>query len=563
MLGALGAPYLGWQVAKALWNTPEDDEHERILGFGGRVGEWAAALTRARWMRRSGVLGVAYNCFLGHAGALASPPGGPWLVSMLGLRNTVLLVLTMMAAGLALLGLFEWSLFTLVLAPFALGSRALLEPLLQTGRVETLAWGLVVLAAGALAMGFNMVVGVLVAAALCIAPLPATIGAVALLGCLVKDRGMTFGLLEYLLLVVPVGVLWWLPFLTHGRERVGFQVADAAAAPDWQAARIQDLDQRVRELVRPAAALVLAALFLGGAGFATLGLAAVVGGGLWVLRRERYLVHPSTFDLAVLVTGLLAVGWSEGVVTPIVFLVVLWFLHGVDSPAQDAAAYVQPLRCRSQLETIRDLALELPDTSRVAVEFGPGGWQHGLDRLLAYALADRHGIELLSGVGRDEVAPQVPEEYQRHMNLNDGAEHLLERMERVGVRYMIAYTPELVAGLREAGFRERRKVELLGFERDGFFREGRTFTLRLLQAPGNIARLTPQAAVERKPNQLSFQARAGQRYLLKYACYRGWKATDAEGRELLVDDALPGMWITVPQDTTVQLRYSWWNYFGR
>jgi len=344
-----------------------------------------------------------------------------WLGTRKGIEARVVKQAGYQIEWLSITGLRGKNAATLLLAPFALGNRALLDPLLRIGRIETLAWGLVVLAAGALAMGFTMVVAALVGVAMCIAPLPATIGAVALLGCLFKDRGMSFGLLEYLLLVVPVAVFWWRPFLAHGREKVGLEAAaGAAAAPDWQAARIKKLDHRVRALVRPAAALVLAAVFLGGAGFATLGLVAVVAGGLWAVSRERYLLHPSTFDLAVLVTGLLALGWSAGIVTPIVFLVVLWFLHRVESPAQDAASYVRPLRFQPQVESIRYLAAELPDTSRVALEFG--GWRHGLNWLLAHALADREGVELLSGVARDQVAPDVAEGYERYMNLEDGAE---------------------------------------------------------------------------------------------------------------------------------------------
>lgn len=564
LLGALGAPYVAWQVATALWQTTadEDDDKPQVLSLGGGVNGWMAAFTRARWMRRTGFFGVATSCYLGHAGALVSPPGGPWLVSRLGLRNTTLLVLSMMALGLALLGVFQLNLSPLVLAPFALGSRALLDPLLRTGRVETLAWGLVVLAAGALALGFNMVVALLVGVALCIAPLPATVGALGLLGCLFQERGVTFGVVEYLLVVVPVAVLWWWPFLAHGREKVGFETADAAAAPDWQVARIQALEQRVRALVGPAAALLLAALFLGAAGFAVLGLAVVVAAGLWILQRERFLLHPSTFDLAVLVTGLLAVGWSSGILTPIVFLVVLWFLHGVESPGlQDAPGQVRPLRFESQLQSIRSLVAQLPDTSRVAVEFK--GWQPGLNRLLAHALADRDDVELLSGVDRYEVAPEVPDGYERHMNLEDGAEVLLERMERVGAQYLISQGKELSRGLERAGFRELRVVEMAGFEPDGPFREGETIVLRLLEAPGAMARISPAVGIEKKPNQLAFAAKGGQRYLLKYSHYRGWKATDAEGRELLVEDALPGMWITVPQDTTVRVRYIWRSYYGR
>ena len=51
------------------------------------------------------------------------------------------------------------------------------------------------------------------------------------------------------------------------------------------------------------------------------------------------------------------------------------------------------------------------------------------------------------------------------------------------------------------------------------------------------------------------------RYLLKYACHAGWNATDANGNPLTVEDARPGMWITVPKDTTVKLRYRWRNYY--
>ncbi|MHC4922282.1 MAG: hypothetical protein ACYTKC_22185, partial [Planctomycetota bacterium] len=168
--------------------------------------------------------------------------------------------------------------------------------------------------------------------------------------------------------------------------------------------------------------------------------------------------------------------------------------------------------------------------------------------------------------GHDQVAFELPHDYEQLMNLDEGADKLLERMDRVGTQYMITYTPELPSGLLDAGFSELRAVDLQGFEWHGRFRADQTFTLRLFEAPDKIARITPDVALEREPNKLSFQsfkARGGQRYLLKYSHYRGWKVTDTNGKELLVEDARPGMWITVPQDTTVQLRYSWWHYFTR
>jgi hypothetical protein len=384
---------------------------------------------------------------------------------------------------------------------------------------------------------------------------------VALLGCLRRDR---FGLdmVWYLVLVAPVLAFWWLPFLAYGREKVGLGRAGL-----WRHDDVAKLERRLQALLAPAAALVLAAIFLGGAGLATLGLGGVVAAGVWMRAKGRYPVHAATFDLAVLVTGMFAVAWSSGLVTPLVYLVLLWFLHRVETPVQDGAGYVRPLRCGPQEQAIRYLVSELPDTSRVALEFVPGsgsGWDHGrsLDRLLAHAVAEQDKIELLSGAAPDQTASELTE-YQQQMNLKAGSAQLVERMQRVGTRYLISHTPELGSQLAEVGFRELRSVELSGFERHGRFREGQTTTLRLFEAPGEITRITPVAVIERRHNRMSFPAKAGQRYLLKFVYFRGWRVSDAEGKELLVSDARPGMWITVPAHTTVHLRYSWWNYLRR
>ncbi len=558
LLGPIGAPYTAWQTARSIWAQPEDRE-DPILSFSGGVNGWMACRARARWLRQCGLFGLAYNSYLGHPGVLVDPPLGPWLLGKLGLRNLTLVVLAAMAVGLLLLGMFEASLFTLLLTPFVLGNRALLDPLLRTGRIEPLGFALVVLAAAALAPGFTLVAVVLLGVAMLTAPIPATVGVVALLGCLWRDR-FGFDMLWYVVLAAPVVAFWWWPFLAHGWEKTSTQRADVQS-PD-----IQRLTRRLRTMLAPATALVLAALFLGGAGFATLGLGCVVAAGLWVLVKGRYPLHPATFDLAVLVTGMFAVAWSSGLVTPLVYLVLLWFLQRVESPVEDAAGYVRPARFGPQVEAIRYLVSELPATSRVALEFpGPGGsdHDHGFDWLFAHALAEKDGIELLSGVEHDHVAPELRQDYVQHMNLDEGDAKLQEQMIKVGTQYLITTTPELGSQLGEVGFKKLRAVELSGFEKHGVFREGQTLTLRLFEARRRITRITPEVALDRKPNQLSFPAKGGQRYLLKYAYYRGWKVTDGDGKELLVNDAQPGMWITVPSETTVHLRHVWWHYFTR
>ena len=277
-----------------------------------------------------------------------------------------------------------------------------------------------------------------------------------------------------------------------------------------------------------------------------------------------------------LVFGLLAVAWSVGWVTPLVYLVLLWFLHRVESPVHDSAGYVRPARFGPQLQGIRYLVAELPgtgaDTARVALEFH--GWRHGFNWLVALALAERDSVELLSGVAYDQVAFEIPYKYERRMTIEEGdgegevegegegtgIDGLLGRMERVGAQYLITYTPELSAALSEAGFKELCAVELSGFDAHGFFQQGKTFKLQLFEATDEIHRIAPAVAIERKPNHLSFPAKEGQRYLLKYAHYQAWQVTDADGKKLLVDDARPGMWITVPRDTTVHLRYRWLSY---
>jgi hypothetical protein len=194
------------------------------------------------------------------------------------------------------------------------------------------------------------------------------------------------------------------------------------------------------------------------------------------------------------------------------------------------------------------------------------------------------GKELLSGVGFDQVDPDIVLGYEVSVNANSPPERLQTLLTETGCGFVLAYSQKFKEKLREGGYREGQSLPL---ETIGAL-PGRTYTL--YQTPFETSKIVPDAPLRFENGRVIVSARGNETYRIRYWYYPGWKATQ-NGKRIPLRPAspwskpvpagtpaasdlnpgisrvqsevesLPGIEFIPPSDGEVILEYSTLNFF--
>ncbi len=518
-----------------------------VVGYGGEPNDWLCHVTKAKWMGRYGVWGIALESYLGNPFSLMYPPLAIWLLRHLRVKWFVLVTLALHFVAFFGLACSFKQAWAWVLVLWVFGSPILKNALIRLGRVEVLGWAFVSLALLGLMHGKAVLTGVLLGAAMLVHPFPGALGTG--LALVVGLRGAE----SIPRVAIAVGVMaaisaiWTLPFFLHGRKKLGFR----------------KLRDKIPLFHLPSAILWsrvlvwMPLMILGissGVRMPWLGALGVCLGmyGL-LLGTKSYLFHPFSVDLAIVHAGFCMTVQSGSLWVAGAFL---FGLYGLAIYGARSRYTVTPTYYRDHVECLKHLYSKAPFGARVALEC-TGNWSVDTpwSWLMAYGLDGERELELLSGVSSDQVEFELPYEYERLVNADTPRDLLNERLDRVAVTHVMAHTDRFAALLGDAGWK------LVG---DAVLGNAGTWPgrhLRLLARSTSCSKVEPATGLRRANGGLEIDGRADIAYLIKFAWTRGWRAAGADGHPLRIRDAAPGMIIACETDGPIRLQYSWLNYF--
>lgn len=189
-------------------------------------------------------------------------------------------------------------------------------------------------------------------------------------------------------------------------------------------------------------------------------------------------------------------------------------------------------------DAIVEFLAQIPDGARILME-GDGdprsGTRFGRFHNWTYEILAPRQIEF---VNHTFIIRMVEPEFSDRYLDRFGAPHLSgarmrEICDRIGVSYVIAFSPGTVRALRESGYRVVRTIhyrEFIDLARLLLMPEA---DLVLMANPDEPGLLVPPANLVRKGNTVSWPATQGTSYLLRYRYFPGFKAHQ-NGRRLPV-----------------------------
>lgn len=126
-------------------------------------------------------------------------------------------------------------------------------------------------------------------------------------------------------------------------------------------------------------------------------------------------------------------------------------------------------------------------------------------------------VDLANEIYTAIVEPELADRYLSHFNAEKMTPQEMSQIcQAIGASYVIAFTPATVTALQAAGFQAVAEVDLGPLEQ--FRKVVRTPAVRLtlLRNPSPVTVIEPVVRWERKGNVLTWEAKAGQSYVVRY-----------------------------------------------
>lgn len=505
-----------------------------VVGLANIPNDLLAHLVKAKWVKKYGLLGLAYDSYLGNPYGLFYPPGSFWLLRVLGVRGFYLLVMLLFTSGFIFLAYLSHNLWFVLLLPYLICSPGFKTNVLIAGRVEPLGWATILLMLIILqAKQYLFCLPILFIMVILIHASPAILGGLSLL---------VFGILSYqtsaIVISIAIGALatifWWLPFCLNQNKLCFKELRRLVPILNIN----RDFFQT--ELI---GSIILCLGLLSGGRVVNLVILLPLLIYCLSIFQNRYLFHLGSLQMWVLTLGAFLVGINPTWLTVSSYLVSLYlyspfcFKHGFE---------IKPIRIEPTRQRIEELVKDVPGSCRFGLEF-QGRWADDIkwNWIIAYCLADKD-YELCSGVSFDQVDLGLITRLE--MRINNQEEDLLPLLKQAGVSYVIAFSKGFEQRLRSLGF------ELIAQTvcSDLGLLKGRD--IFLFKMPFEVNLIEPKVELRREKNLIIFQAEGLTNYLLKYNYYGGWRAFQDETRVPLVD-ASPGMKLKPLQDGEVRLKY--------
>jgi len=544
----LALPLVPLRTVGLLWQMLTLRPQRPVINLTAVPSDMPCHIVKARWSRRVGLLGCSLQAYMGNPFGLHYPPVALGLLRYVGLETFALLTGLSLIAALAGLAATADNIWAWIAPLFFLGSPIYRTLWLRVGRPELLAWSIAALGWLLLNTMGGVPSGLLFGLAVLTHPTGGVFASFLALSLATLSTTSLQPLLVSWRVAALIGLPWLAAFFIVGRRKQGFR-------------RLRETEPMLgldRSLVATAAtsgALSLVAWTLLGRPLdaSWLPIAIFVALGFWLAWRRAYVVHATSFQLAMLFALTLAFVRAPTDVSAVLLLMAMYLPNG---QLRRSEMGFEPGDWAVAIDTLGRLADKIPAGSRVALEFNET-WasESNWAWLINTAWAHRDHLELLSGGSFDQVEYAIAADYERHVNLKEGAERLRTRMDHAGVTHFLAFTDRFADGLIDQG------GSVLWDEwvdaSPGYGKR----RCRLIASPWPTSRATPLAPVETGPNTIRLQALAGQPYLLKYAWSAGWTARQSDGTELPIGDAEPGMTIEPQSDGWVTFTYRYRDNF--
>lgn len=523
-----------------LWRHPEKGE---ILSFKDEPNDLTAHLVKARWIKENGVFGVAFDSFLGNPYTLYYPPLSYLLLGGLGAVGYLTAEFVLFGAAASLHALWTGNPYWLVLVPFLLSSWFFRLNTISIGRVDVLGWGFVLLSLASYQQGLYPITILSLSGAVLTHTTVAFLGGAALF-LLAIAQGAVFP--QFFVTCGVAALLtyfWWVPFLKN-RGKFGFHRI-------WGNIPFWNLVWHVYEKPMRNIILFLLLIYLGSdfsPEWLLMGIPlAVYASGYF---RKKYVFHAACLDGAVLTFGTFALlahptSWNAA-----------WFLVLINWLDLQTDPGVNPILKKDVREFIGEIFKNVPDGSRVAMECHPlNYWEDSLRWGWSVNCANSgNRVHLLSGVGFDQVDPQLSLDFETRINPSTQKEDLQDLLTRAGCNYVLAYTAAFGERLVRDGY---RKVGEAPCRNLGLV-EGRKW--ELFQTPRPTHLIEPSTEYEIRENALVFRSEENREYHVKVCYYPGWKAVQ-NGYCLDIEDGRPGMRVRSRENGWVTLTYKFDHFF--
>lgn len=526
-----------WVVAD-LWRLWKRADRDDVIALIKEPNDMLAHHVKTQWIKRNGLYGVEFNSYMGNPYMLYYPPLSLWLLGKLGSIRFLSLEIFLFSGVMTVAAALSGNWWALALVPFIAISDYFRVISIYVGRLDFLAWGFVFAAMTAFHAGHPAVAGVLFGLAVLSHTTTATLGSAGFLGLAVIDGIVWPGLFIAASAGMAVSAVWWAPFLRN-RGKFGFHKI-------WSGIVFWQNVYRAYRVPFNRLTVFLAVALLAD-GLKPMFLLLLIPWGILVfgLARGKYIFHAVNINGAVVTFGAFAVCAEPAPVTALLFVVLVNYLGGMDSPR------ILPMFAKPIIEEAKPFFAAVRPGERVALECGGDTyWDDNLSwGWLFNLVANDRGFHLLSGVGFDQVDPVLPLEVELKINAaTDGAE-LARLLRRGGSAFVAAYTDGFSRSLESQGY---AKIAVKKFLGAGFL-QGREW--RLFRAPFAVSLIDPPAEVALERNAIRFTPDGAREYLLKFAYYPGWRATQG-GAELEIRDAAPGMALAVNGKEEVKLTFN-------
>ncbi|RJS84110.1 hypothetical protein CW713_03115 [Methanophagales archaeon] len=282
---------------------------------------------------------------------------------------------------------------------------------------------------------------------------------------------------------------------------------------------------------------------------------------LYINISKKWIFSAYTVEMFMLVTGIIFILLNPklGVIVPYLYLI-------NTSPSilvpyiQGAAKYkfsLKPVTLGIKKQEIVNL-FKVTKGSRIALEGGAieGTSAYQFNAVLSYLLVDED-VELLNGYGPEFVESSIYLDIVRYLDCKSSKELLKKVLLKTGTNYIVAYDEKFKQNLRNFGFKELGTVDC----KDISWAKGESGpVITLFESPFDARIIEPETKLITSTNMIKFSAKKDVTYFLKYNYYKGWKAYQNK-KNVIIEDAHPGMIIKAPQDGEIVLKYRYWHYW--
>lgn len=477
-----------------------------LISLFQKPNDSTAHLVKADWAKAYGPFSVSLENYLGNPFSLYYPPLSFLLLGRMGPVWFLVFEHALFIAGLACIAWMHYEPRFLWLIPYIVTSGFCSTQTIKIGRTEIAAWGIFLI--GFFLFSLNHLLLPTLALALVIlfhTAVAAFSILVLLMYSLWENRWEDF----ILVLGGALGItaFWWIPFLSNYSQFGFHRIWNTL--PVWKNLwRTYIVDFRSTGLL-----LIFLSFFQSGEENIHY-LLLPMGVYIFSLVQRKYLFHWGSLQLFVLVSACLAfLPWFNWISA----LVILLLLNSVRE--------ITPLRLEAVTDNgnrdkIRSLLARVPERSRIALECHPENFITDSLRWswVVGGAFTGSGRELLSGVGFDQVDPDLVLGYEISINPGFPKEYMDYLLSETACGYVMSYSPEFRDKLREWGYAEIGELPL---DPVGALPE-RTYTL--FKTPFEVFKIIPNAPLEHRDGQIVVTAKAGQKYRLRYWYYPGWRA---------------------------------------